>query len=153
MSQVRMTKVQTSLQAQMKRAGGRTVNEALRQADAALDQRKAEAMVTFAGIVTELERLCATGTATDSAVVYERASALLDLAGFFDTGPLFEATYSLCDISDRMRTRGDWDVPSVAVHVQAMRLMLNDDCRSGEMAQTLLAGLRSVAARIAATDE
>ena len=38
--------------------------------------------------------------------VYELASSLLDMAGFFDTGPLYDAGYSLCDVADRMATTG-----------------------------------------------
>ena len=88
---------------------------------------------------------CAPRRAADGGPrVYALASSIVDLAGYFDTGPLFDAAYSLCDVSDRMIHAETWHWPSVRVHAQALRLILANGCRVGRTSETLLAGLRSI---------
>lgn len=147
MTEARTFKVTTSLADKMSRPGGRTAAAALSAADTALDGHRESAMKTLADTLAELQALAAHRSDHNHAKVYERAAALLDLAGFFETGPLYEAAYSLCEISDGMRAAGTWHWPSVEVHLQALGLILTDDCRDSETSRTLLEGLKAVRAR------
>ena len=144
MSEARTFKVQSGLAKQLARAGGRTVDEAERRATAGLASHREDTMVDIGRIIGELERMCAAATADESMRVYERAATLIDLAGFFDTGPLYEAGYSLCELSDRMRATGAWSWPAVEVHVKALRLIHAGGCKADDNAGVLLQGLKSV---------
>src|SRR5690606_26729605 len=99
------------------------------------------------GAVAGLESLCAARPQAAGAEVYRLASRVVDLAGFFDTGPLFDADYSLADTADRMTSAAACDWPPVQVHVQALRLILNAGCESNAATQQLLNGLKDVAAK------
>lgn len=123
------------------------MRDATRQADAELEGHREKVMTIIAKTMDELDAVAAKAEADAGPGVYQLAATVIDLGGFFDIGPLHEASYSLCDASDRMIEAGIWHWPSVLVHLQAMRLILNDGCRHGRVSETLLAGLRSVSQR------
>lgn len=145
MTEARTFKVKSPLARQLHEPGGRMVRDLERQADAALETHRDDAMAMVAGTLVLLEELCAAAPDGAGERVYGLASSIVDLAGFFDTGPLFEAAYSLCEISDRMNQAGTWHWPSVRVHAQALRLILAGGCRTGLTSEALLAGLKSIA--------
>lgn len=144
MSQARTFKVTSSLAQQIHEPGGRRVVDAQRQATAALEAHRDDAMAAISATLAQLEAICEAPSDGLGQRVYDLASSIVDLAGYFDTGPLFDAAYSLCEVSDRMNTAGTWRWPSIQVHVQAMRLILAGGCRTGRTSETLLAGLRSI---------
>jgi hypothetical protein len=148
MTEARTFKVKTNLSKQVSCPGGRTISSAVARATAALDGHRDKAMQTVEETVCSLEEICGSQPVGSERRVYDLATVLLDLSGFFDTGPLYPAAYSLCEISDRMLDAEAWDWPSVEVHVRALRFVLADGCRSGGMAETILAGLRSVTERM-----
>ena len=147
MTEARALKIKTSLSRQMAQPGGRSLAEIERRANERLDRHREDVMVTVAGTITELELIAAVAAPGSEPQVYRLASSLLDTAGFFDTGPLYDAGYSLCEVADRMQANNAWSWPSVGVHVQAMRLILTAGCKADATSQALLAGLRSVAAK------
>ena len=147
MTEARTLKIKTTLARQMAQPGGRTVADVERRANERLERHREDVMITVAGTVTELELVAAAAAPGSEPQVYRLASSLLDTAGFFDTGPLYDAGYSLCDVADRMQTSGAWSWPAVAVHVQAMRLILTGGCQADATSDALLLGLRSVAAK------
>lgn len=144
MSKARTFKVKSTLARQMQDPGGRQVRDLERQAVAQLETHRDDAMATVGETLTKLEALCAEAPDGAGPQVYALASSMVDLAGYFDTGPLFEAAYSLCEISDRMIQAEAWHWPSVQVHAQALRLILAGGCRTGRTSDALLAGLRSI---------
>lgn len=147
MTEARTLKIKTSLARQMAQPGGRTIADVERRANERLERHRDDVMTAVAATVTELEQVSAAAAPGSEPQVYRLASSLLDTAGFFDTGPLYEAGYSLCDVADRMQTSGAWSWPTVAVHVQAMRLILTAGCQADATSAALLTGLRSVAAK------
>ncbi|RZJ24742.1 MAG: chemotaxis protein CheE [Brevundimonas sp.] len=149
MSEVRTTKIKSTLAKQLSRPGGRTIADAQRLAETGLQSHKADVMGDLGRLIGQLETLCVERAPPGQARVYVLASALVDMAGFFDTGPLYTAGYSLCDLSDRMQTGGAWNWPAVEVHVKALRLILAGGCKVGAESDVLLAGLRSVQAAFA----
>lgn len=148
MTEAVITRIRTSLAKQMVQPGGRTLADAERRAEERLVRHRPDVMAEIETAIGELEGLCAARPDGAEAEVYRVASRVLDLAGFFDTGPLYEAGYSLADVADRMAAGGTWDWPSAVVHVQALRLILNVDCERNAATDQLLAGLKAVAARM-----
>ena len=138
----------STLASKMARPGGRTVAEAVQAAEAGLDSHREEGMRSLAAILARLDTVCAAGEDGAGAQVYELASAFADMAGFFDTGPLYAAAFSLCEASDRMIADACWRWPTVEVHVRALRLMLADGGQQTEASRLLLDGLASVVARL-----
>lgn len=143
MTEAKIFKHRSSLAKKMAVPGGKAIDDALQAAEAALETHREAAMHTLS---ETMNRLDAARTARDHKQVYVQAAAMLDMAGFFDTGPLHPAVFSLCEISDQA---GDhiWDWPSVEVHLRAIKLILGDCCRSTESSQVLLEGLASVRLR------
>lgn len=142
---VRSLTIKTSLAQQMAQPGGRTLADVERRANERLARHRGEVMAEVEAAVTGLEALCAARPAAPAGEIYRRASQVLDLAGFFDTGPLYEAAYSLADVADRMAAADAWDWPPVQVHVQGLRLILKTGCEHTAETARLLAGLKAVA--------
>ena len=147
MTEARTFKYKSNLSKQMSQPGGRSIHDAVRRADAALEGHRESGMLAVTTALGQLEEACRVRDNAAHGEIYEKAAALLDMAGFFDTGPLYGAAYSLCEITDLMLASGAWAWPSVDVHVRALRLILADGCVEGETSAALLAGLRSVVAR------
>jgi len=139
MTEAKTFRYKTNLARKMSAPGGRSVDEALGAADRALSSHREAAMQGLAVILTRLEAACAAQRRPD---IYEQAAALLDLSGFFETGPLHPAIFSLCEISDQGAAVWDW--PSVDVHVRAIRRILNSECRDTDESRLLLEGLVAV---------
>lgn len=150
MTETKKLKIKTSLALKMERPGGRTFHEIVGRADGKLEGHREAVMATIAQRVEALDALCVRQDACDGGAVYGLASQIVDLAGYFDTGPLYEAAYSLCDIADRMLGLGVWRWPPVEVHSRALRLILAEHCRVTRASETLLEGLRAVARKIGA---
>lgn len=149
MNPPRTLKVQSPLAKQLSRPGGRTIADAQRLAETGLQSHKAGVMDDLGRLIGQLEALCAATAPEGRDRVYVLASALVDMAGFFDTGPLYTAGYSLCDLSERMQSTGAWNWPAVEVHVKALRLILTGGCKTGAESDVLLQGLKSVLAAFA----
>ena len=143
MTRGRTFKVKRSLSYKIKEPGGRLVRDA-----EALDTHRDDVMANVATILDQLDAVCADKPDDGGARIYALASSMIDVAGFFDTGPLYDAAYSLCDIADRMIAGDKWRWPAVQVHLQALRLILAGGCKTGRTSDLLLEGLRSVAANI-----
>lgn len=148
MSVVRKTSRVSPLAAKMSQPGGRTVEEALTKAAAGLASHHDEAMATIRQRLARLEFLSAERAADSTREVYAVAEAMLDLAGFFETGPLHPAVTSLCDITDHMLHEGRWTWEAVTLHVTALRLILDGGCRNDDMAATLLEGLSRLSSHL-----
>jgi hypothetical protein len=144
MSDVKIFKYKTNLQRKMSAPGGRTVEQALAAAEGAVESHRGAAMEALDRTLGELETACA-GRA--EARIYDLAAALLDMAGFFDTGPFHQAVLSLCEVSDGMSAAAAWDWPSIEVHVRALRLILREDCRESANSIVLLEGLAAIRRR------
>ena len=147
MTETRTYKVTSTLARRLAEPGGRTVRDASRLAGQQLEGHRETVMATIAATLDELDALALTAAADAGPHVYQLASTMIDLGGFFDTGPLHEASYSLCDVTDRMIAADVWHWPSVRVHLQAMRLILTGGCQASRTSEALLLGLRSVSQR------
>jgi hypothetical protein len=130
---------------QLAQPGGCSVDEAVRRAEAGIEARREDAVREMSAVVERLADLCQTARAADHGAVYGLATALVDVAGLLDTGPFYQAAYSLCDVADQMRASGRWSWPSVEVHVSALRLVLRGPMTDAA-GETLLSSLAAVKA-------
>lgn len=144
MTQTKTFKFESSLRRKMAIGGGQTIADAISLADKALMGHQASAMQSFADSLVQLEAACATRDADGHPRIYELAAALVDMAGFFETGPLYTAAFSLCELSDRLLTNGIWDWPSIEVHVRSIRLILKENCRQNATTIQIVEGLAAV---------
>ena len=148
MSEARLLKIKTSLARQVHEPGGRTIRDAEMRANGELEVHRGPVMASIATALEELEAISAEAAPDAGPRVYATASRIIDVGGYFDTGPLHDAVYSLCDVADRMIGAQMWHWPSVDVHLRAMRLILAGDCRKSRSSDMLLDGLRAVAEHI-----
>lgn len=130
---------------QLAQPGGFSVDEAVRRAEAGIEARREDAVREMSTVVERLADLCQTARAADHGAVYGLATALVDVAGLLDTGPFYQAAYSLCDVADQMTASGRWSWPSVEVHVSALRLLLRGPMTDAA-GETLLSSLAAVKA-------
>lgn len=137
-------KVVSSLSKKMSEPGGLTVADIERRAKERLLSHKADAMRAVEVAVADLEQRVEVGAHHADEAFYLTASKMLDVAGFFDTGPLYDAGYSLCELLDVMQTSGEWNGDSVRVHVRALRMILNSGCETSPQSASLLAGLKAL---------
>jgi len=146
-TEARQFKFQSSLARKLEVPGGRSVGEADRLAREGLETHRLAVMQTVDATLVQLVGLCAEMPADAGKSVYTLASRVIDLVAYFDTGPLHEAAYSLCELSDRMLAADSWQWPSVLVHVQAMKLILTDGCRRSRMSDMLLDCLKELSGK------
>lgn len=139
------TKVVSSLSRKMAQPGGLSIAQIERRSNERLLGHKAEAMKAIERSVSELEVL-ANEDLQDSAAIYGVAGNVLSVAGFFDTGPLYDAVYSLCETIEAMNARNAWRNEAVHVHVQAIRLILKDNCLLTPNSERLMQGLKAIQA-------
>lgn len=147
MTEARKFKSKSNLAQKLAKPGGRTIADAVRLADCGVEAHRANGMLAVAATLSKLEDLCRICEAGSEQAVYDQSSALLDMAGFFETGPLYSAAYSLCEMADLMLGNGNWDWPSVEVHVRVLRLILVEGFTEGEVSTKLLDGLKALVAR------
>lgn len=149
MTAARTSKARSSLAGKMSLPGGRTMDEAVRAADAGLESHREDGMRALAATLERLEAACTTRGEGAGVRIYELASEFTDIAGLFTTGPLYASAFSLCETCDRMLAGGVWQWASVEVHVQALRLILADGCRDSEASHAILEGLAAVVGKLA----
>ncbi len=140
----RIRKIRTSLQRQMARPGGITIEEAVERAEQGLESQRDRIMELLQAQVDLLSSLCRRRPARADAKVYALGSALVDMAGFLDIPPFYTAAYSLCETAHQMTAAKAWSWPEVEVHAHALTLILANDCQTSEAIEELLAGLRAV---------
>lgn len=145
-------KVVSSLSRKMSQPGGLSVADIERRANERLTGHKTDAMKAIERSVNELEVL-SNEDLQDAKAIYDSSGAVLSVAGFFDTGPLYDAAYSLCETVEAMNARHAWNNGSVHVHVRAIRLILNDGCKHSPISEQLMAGLKAVQAHAKSTRE
>lgn len=136
-------KVKYTLTEQIARPGGMTVAISTQRAARELAAKEGEAKKNVGQTIGRLETLCRSQSATMDEV-YDQGVLILDIAGLFDERTLCEAAYSLCELTDRLRTQGRVDWTAVGVHVEALRLIWSVDKEAAETLTSVLDGLRAV---------
>lgn len=139
----RSIRVVSSLSNKMAQPGGLTIADVERRTSERLQGHKADAMQAIERSIVELEVL-ANEDLQDFDGLYRAAGAVLSVAGFFDTGPLYDAVYSLCETIEAMKSSGTWKNEAVHVHVRGIRLIMNTGCLHSSASEKLIAGLKAI---------
>ncbi len=133
----------------IKLPGGKTVQEAMDDAEANMESIRDKVLGAMDKKVLQLLDSAAAVTADPNPEAltncYNVANEIFALAGAFGKVQMGEAAYSLCELIDRSREAGKWSAPAFQAHMNALRLMRHDDTEEGQEARkVVLAGLRSV---------
>jgi len=147
MSNPEFIKVKYKLSEQVVKPGGMTADIANQRALRELEAQAGDARKALGASIGRMEAMCAEKTATVDAV-YDESSTVLDIAGLFNQRILCDAAYSLCELTDRLRTlkRHDWQ--AIGVHVNALRLIWSKDKALGPEMKHVVDGLWALTDRL-----
>ncbi|MDD3837222.1 MAG: hypothetical protein WCY15_14265 [Phenylobacterium sp.] len=143
MSDPNLFKVTSRLSEQVDRPGGMTAQIAMQRVNHEMSAEEHRSREAVGESLTLLETLCREQTGGMDAV-YDAATAVIDVAGLFDERVLCDAAYSLCELTDRLRTQDKVDWSAVAVHVEALRLIYSVDPRNAAQFRPVVDGLWKV---------
>ncbi|MGZ3276860.1 MAG: chemotaxis protein CheE [Caulobacteraceae bacterium] len=133
--------------------GGKTIAQALEEAQANLDDIRAESLDLLRAKLEEIQaigRKAKTApVAADLATLYALSGEVLDIAGLFGLPELGQAAFSLCELLDRLKSRKVWNWPAVPVHLQGLLVLADPDKIPPDGRQTVVDGLRQVCQRAA----
>jgi HPt (histidine-containing phosphotransfer) domain-containing protein len=133
--------------------GGKTIEQALEDAIANLDEARdahLEALRVKLTQIQSLGRSIETGAKmADIRALYALSGEVLEIAGVFGMPELSQAAYSLCDLLDNLRTRKVWNWPAVQVHLNGLLLLSDPAHVPPEARKSVVDGLLQVCQRIA----
>ena len=132
--------------------GGKTIAQALDEAQANLDEIRHESLGILRAKLEELQavgkRSAAAPGEADIEALYNLSSEVLDIAGLFGLPELGHAAFSLCELLDRLKSRKTWNWPAVQVHLHGLLVLADPDKTPPDGRQTVVDGLRQVCQRV-----
>lgn len=150
MSTARIYRIENRLAKIARTPGGKTLDEALRSAEARVASVRDRCVGALAGKAEQLatHARAAQGQRTGDSIngLYDVSNAIFGVAGVYGLDALAEAACSLCDLVDRLRCGEEVNRSAIDVHVDGIRLLAGGGTDGGE---SILAGLRRVRARYA----
>jgi hypothetical protein len=135
-------------------ADGIPLAEAIARAEANVAEIKPPSVEHIDALLAELGPKPPTAPApAEVDRLYRIANELAGICGLFDLPSVGKAAYSLCELLDFLRTAGSWNTAAVAVHLDGLRLLRQEDTGAlpPQAAATVLAGLDQVVQRIGDT--
>ena len=147
MSNPEFIKVKYKLSEQVVKPGGMTADIANQRALRELEAQAGDARKALGASIGRMEAMCQAKSAPVDAV-YDESSTVLDIAGLFNQRILCDAAYSLCELTDRLRTMGRHDWQAIGVHVNALRLIWAKDKAIGPEMKTVVDGLWALTDRL-----
>jgi hypothetical protein len=98
--------------------GGKTIAQALDDAQASLEDIRAESLGVLRAKLEEIQALGKKSEkdpkAADIQHLYALSGEVLDIAGLFGLPELGQAAFSLCELIDRLKAKKAWNWPAVA---------------------------------------
>ncbi len=135
--------------------GGVRIGQALEQSQHNLDEIQESCLQAIDLQMEELDRLCSEGGRSPADAVkdqiYDIANDVVAVAGAFALKELGQAAFSLCELVDRLRTRGKWNQAAIEVHLSAFRLLRQRDPDADR--SSIIQGLMGLTDRVAAIAE
>jgi len=135
--------------------GGVRMGQALEQAETNLDTIQEQCLEAMDAQIEEMEKLCAEGgrqpPEDTKNQLYDLGNDVLAVAGAFDLKELGQASFSLCELVDRLRSRGKWNQAAVEVHLSAFRLLRQPDPETDR--SSVILGLKGLTDRVASIAE
>lgn len=149
MSEAKKFKVETRLASHAFRPGGMTVADALRRADAALEQMRGPCLETIDESLAEIEARYGAGAAGRAAEpfsdLYALSSKIIDASIFFTGADLDKAARALCQLTALCEAQKAWDWVAVDLHLDALRMLRAVGQSIGQKArQEVILGLQQV---------
>lgn len=133
--------------------GGKTIADALDEAQGGLDAIRLESLDLLRAKLEEIQTLGKRNEANpspeDVKALYAASSEVLDIAGLFGLPELGQAAFSLCELLDRLGSRKAWNWPAVQVHLHGLLVLADPDKTPPEARASVIDGLRQVCQRIA----
>jgi hypothetical protein len=133
--------------------GGKTIAQALDDAQANLEEIRAEQLGLLNSKLDELQALGKQSekspTLANIEGLYALSSEVIDIAGLFGLPELGHAAFSLCELLDRLKSRKAWNWPAVQVHLHGLLVLADLDKTPPEGRQDVVEGLRQVCQRVA----
>lgn len=133
--------------------GGKTIAQALEDAQANLDEIRGESLNLLRAKLEEIQSL---GRKTEKApkaadleTLYALSGEVLDIAGLFGLPELGQAAFSLCELLDRLKSRKAWNWPAVQVHLHGLLILADPDKTPPDGRHSVVDGLRQVCQRVA----
>ena len=140
MSDPEFFKVKYKLTEQISREGGMTMALANERAGREMKALEGKSREAVGATIDALEQLAKERTAPMDAV-YDLATNVLDVAGLYNQRLLCEATYSLCELTDRLRSQSKVDWAPIVVHVDALKHIFAAPPHTHETLVSLVKGL------------
>jgi hypothetical protein len=132
--------------------GGKTMEKALEDANASLDEVREERLNTLREKLTEIQALgrrCEKNAKLgDIRSLYALASDVTDIAGVFGMPELGQASFSLCELLDNLGARKVWNWAAVQVHLNGLLLLADPANVPPEARKAVVEGLRQVCQRV-----
>ena len=133
--------------------GGKTIAQALEDAQGSLDEIKVEALDVLRAKLEDIQILGRKAekdpAPADVKALYHLSSEVLDTAGLVGLPELGHAAFSLCELLDRLAARKTWNWPAVQVHLHGLLVLADPEKTPPEARQSVVDGLRQVCQRIA----
>ena len=133
--------------------GGKTIAQALDDAQANLDDIRAESLDVLRAKLEEIQALGKRNEkapkAADLDDLYALSGEVLDIAGLFGLPELGQAAFSLCELIDRLKAKKAWNWPAVQVHLHGLLILADPNRTPPEGRQSVVDGLRQVCQRVA----
>jgi hypothetical protein len=140
-------KVKYRLSDQVAKPGGMTADIATQRAIRELEAQFGDARNALNATISGMELMCKDKTASLDAI-YSEGSKVLDIAGLYNQRILCDASYSLCELTDRLRTMGRDDWQAISVHVNALRFIWSKDKALGPEMKNVVDGLWALTDRL-----
>jgi hypothetical protein len=154
MSLARTFKVENRLAKIARSPGGKSVDEAVRGAEARIEAVRDKCVAALSTKADQLAALSAgdrgAGATMTMEGLYNISNAIFGVACVYELDALAEAACSLCDLLHGFRNGEPVNWSAVDVHVDGIRLLATG---RSEGAASVLAGLRQVRARFVPTDQ
>ncbi|MDB5448145.1 MAG: cheE protein [Phenylobacterium sp.] len=145
-------KYENRLAKSMVTRGGMTAAEAMKAAQAAVEEVREPTLAEIDANLAEIYGLCdQLKDGTDEAALkrmYVCANRVVAMGGVFGLGELGKAAYSLCELVSRFQTLDRFQWSMIRVHMDGLRLLRTPDEHVPEHREQVLAGLRQVATSV-----
>ena len=135
-------------------SGGLSATEALKRAEAAVEQVREPTLAEIDASLKEIyglgDDLQGADTAGEEALqrMYACANRVVAMGGVFGLGELGQAAYSLCELVSRFQTLDRFHWNMIRVHLDGLKLLRNPADHPAAIRTEVLNGLRQVATSV-----
>src|ERR1700712_3795701 len=131
--------------------GGKTIAQALEDAQANLDEVRGDALDVLKAKLEKIQSLGGRSekapSAADLQMLYGLSNDVVEIAGVFGMPELGQAAFSLCALLDGLKMRKSWHWPSVQVHLHGLLILADRNVAPPEALQAVVDGLGRVSER------